>query len=118
MGTWPLCLISFVETECSVVKRSATVSCQLRWNPTAEWPLACSSIGVMLPQRTVRSTALTGLLVLTVTATAFANPSAKNPKIDRAVRAAMQAGVTTQRVIITVKAGYRDSLRQALTSHG
>src|SRR3954447_25409845 len=80
MGTWPLCPISFVETGCSVVKRSATVSCELRWNPTAEWPLACSSIGVMLPQRTVLSTALTGLLVLTVTATAFANASAKNPK--------------------------------------
>jgi len=73
----------------------------------------------MLPSyRTVLSTALTGLLVLTVTGSAFAKPSARSPKIDRAVRAAMDAGAATQRVIITVKPGYRDTLRQALTNHG
>jgi hypothetical protein len=39
-------------------------------------------------------------------------------KVDRAVRESMRAGTATQSVIITVKPGYRDSLRESLLRHG
>ena len=39
-------------------------------------------------------------------------------KIDRGLREAIRSGNTTQPVIISVKPGYRDALRQALERHG
>ena len=39
-------------------------------------------------------------------------------KIDRAVRQALESGARTQRVIVKVKPGYRETLRQALKEHG
>jgi len=39
-------------------------------------------------------------------------------KIDRGLREAIRNGQATQSVIISVKAGYRDALRQALERHG
>jgi hypothetical protein len=39
-------------------------------------------------------------------------------KIDRALQDALLTGAATQRVIISVKPGYRASVRQALQAHG
>ena len=43
---------------------------------------------------------------------------AENQKIDRAVREGVQTGAATQSVIISVKPGYRETLRLALRQHG
>src|SRR4051812_35833954 len=120
MCTLPLCHIAFVQPRILTV--NALYFNYLHEDVECEQPSGrrlAHLFVVMLPSyRNVLSTALTGLLVLTVTGSAFAKPSVKSPKIDRAVRAAMDAGAATQRVIITVKPGYRDTLRQALTNHG
>src|SRR5262245_48329362 len=39
-------------------------------------------------------------------------------KIDRSVRESLKRGARTQRVIVTVKPGYRGEIRRALEAHG
>ena len=39
-------------------------------------------------------------------------------RVDRAVRESIRSGAATQSVIITVKPGYRDALRETLLRHG
>ncbi|HEY6211354.1 MAG TPA: S8 family peptidase, partial [Vicinamibacterales bacterium] len=60
---------------------------------------------------------LLGLIVVGLTTPAFAQTT-PNAKIDRAVRAGLLSGARTQSVIITVKPGYRETIRQALQQHG
>jgi serine protease AprX len=48
---------------------------------------------------------------------AFAEP-APNRKIDRGLQGSLREGGATQHVIISVKAGYRAEIRQALEKHG
>src|SRR5689334_6613197 len=42
----------------------------------------------------------------------------RHANIDRALGAALASGAKTQRVIITVKPGFRDGIRDALRKHG
>jgi len=44
--------------------------------------------------------------------------ASQTDKVDRALRDAIQAGAQTQHVIISVKPGYRPTVRQALEDHG
>jgi serine protease AprX len=61
---------------------------------------------------------LQGLAVLlTAAVPAFAAPS-PNPKIDRGLQESLRHGGATQRVIISVKPGYRAEIRQSLEKHG
>src|SRR5262249_30880770 len=60
---------------------------------------------------------LCALGTLGLTAPVFAQV-APNAKIDRAVRAGLRSGLRTQSVIITVKEGYRTTIREALQQHG
>src|SRR5450759_1389863 len=48
----------------------------------------------------------------------YAADKPPSQKIDRAVRAAVAAGVTRQNVIITVNPGCRTAVRQAMQQHG
>ncbi|HYM22148.1 MAG TPA: S8 family peptidase, partial [Vicinamibacterales bacterium] len=57
------------------------------------------------------------LLALAISAPAFAHGSADG-KVDRALQDHLRTGAPTQSVIITVKPGYRDTLRTALLKHG
>ena len=73
----------------------------------------------MIFHRRVRSAGLTGLFLLLATVQpALAGQHKDDRKVDRAVRESMRAGTATQSVIITVKPGYRDSLRESLLRHG
>jgi serine protease AprX len=65
-----------------------------------------------------RTTTLIAGGCLLAATTAFAAPPKSVHKIDRAVRDGIDAGATTQPVIITVKPGYRDTIRTALKQHG
>jgi serine protease AprX len=49
---------------------------------------------------------------------ASAQTSSSSNKIDRALQDAVLTGAATERVIISVKPGYRASVRQALLAHG
>ena len=69
----------------------------------------------MFPLRSF--SALAVLLVVGATSNALAG-APSNHKIDRAVQDALRRGAATQAVIITVKPGYRDTLRRALRQHG
>jgi serine protease AprX len=69
--------------------------------------------------RRIRFAGLAGVLLLLATVQpAFAGPRRDDRKVDRAVRDSMREGAATQSVIITVKPGYRDSLRESLLRHG
>ncbi len=73
----------------------------------------------MIFLRHVRFAGLTGVLLLLATVQpALAGQGTDDRKVDRAVRDSMRAGAATQSVIITVKPGYRDSLRESLLRHG
>jgi serine protease AprX len=50
--------------------------------------------------------------------TPLAAQGSHDPKIDRALQNDLQGGAPTQSVIITVKPGYRPTLRDALQKHG
>ena len=56
-------------------------------------------------------------VLLTVAVPAFAEPP-PNPKIDRGLQESLRHGGATQRVIISVKPGYRGEIRQSLEKHG
>src|SRR5438093_3731995 len=68
----------------------------------------------------VRTTTRLSTLALLIAATqlAVADSQSRNQKIDRALRESLSAGAPTQSVIITVKPGHRDALRQVLQRHG
>src|SRR5215471_12181695 len=74
-------------------------------------------ICLMAPPRTLLSSIL-GVLLLTGSVPAVAGAQTASPKVDRAVRESQQSGAPTQTVIISVQAGYRDTLKQALQKHG
>lgn len=61
---------------------------------------------------------LLGVLLLTAAQPAAADSKSSSAKVDRALRDSLQSGASTQSVIISVKPGYRDVLRQALRQHG
>ena len=67
--------------------------------------------------RRLSSTGLSALFVLGLAASGFAQ-GGTDAKIDRAVRNGLRSGLATQSVIITVKPGYRPTLRGALQQHG
>jgi serine protease AprX len=48
----------------------------------------------------------------------IANAKIANAKIDSALQASLQSGAPTQHVIISVRPGYRASVRETLLSHG
>ena len=56
-------------------------------------------------------------VLLTAAVPAFAEPP-PNPKIDRGLQESLRHGGATQRVIISVKPGYRAEIRQSLEKHG
>lgn len=73
----------------------------------------------MLNNRAALLIGVTALLFLSSSRPALAGPKkAENQKIDRAVREELRTGTATQSVIISVKPGYRDTLRAALQQHG
>lgn len=72
--------------------------------------------GAMVLQRTLPSVA--AFFVLAAIQPALAGPKSPNHKVDRQVRESLATGAATQSVIITVKPGYRDTLRDALKQHG
>lgn len=59
-----------------------------------------------------------GVLLLTAFQSSAADSTSTNVKVDRALRDAVRLGAPTLSVIISVKPGYRDVLRQALEQHG
>src|SRR6266496_2647392 len=67
--------------------------------------------------RRLSSAAASALIVLGLGSPAFAQ-DAPDAKIDRALRAGLRSGAPTQSVIITVKPGYRATIREALQQHG
>jgi serine protease AprX len=64
----------------------------------------------------LRLFAFTALLPLVGLPPAAAQTS--SPKIDRSLRESMRSGSPTQKVIISVRPGYRAGIRQALEAHG
>jgi serine protease AprX len=56
--------------------------------------------------------------VLVACAASLTSAQTSTSKIDRALQDALLTGAATQRVIISVKPGYRASVRQALQAHG
>src|SRR5712692_6221296 len=72
----------------------------------------------MMNPRHLFFAALTGCLILTSPAIGLAAESAGSHKVDRAVREAIHNGSPTQAVIITVKPGFRPTIREALRQHG
>src|SRR5579872_885713 len=64
-----------------------------------------------------RRLSLGAFLALAISAQAFAQGPADS-KIDRALQNQLRSGSSTQSVIVTVKSGYRDTLRDALLKHG
>jgi serine protease AprX len=82
----------------------------------AEW-LRCGDLFALtdsvISLRRLSST----LLALAVAPSALAHP-APGSKVDRGLREALRSGASTQNVIITVKAGHRADIRQALEKHG
>src|SRR3989454_5766738 len=63
-------------------------------------------------------TSVLGVLLLTAAQPVAADSKSPNAKVDRALRESLRLGAPTQSVIISVKPGYRDTLRQALQKHG
>ena len=61
---------------------------------------------------------LLGVLLLSAAQPAAADSKSSDAKVDRAVHDSLQLGASTQSVIISVKPGYREVLRQALRQHG
>jgi len=61
---------------------------------------------------------LFGVVCLTAGQPAAADSHSSNSKVDRALRESLRQGASRQSVIISVKPGYRDALRQALQQHG
>jgi serine protease AprX len=73
--------------------------------------------------KTLSHRRLSGWVVLLAIVLASAAPASAEQKrgprkIDRAVRQALAGGAPNQRVIVKVKPGYREKLRQALKDHG
>src|SRR5262245_50640084 len=56
--------------------------------------------------------------VLAVAQPALVQGQAHRARFDRAIADSLAAGDQTQRVIITVKPGFRDGIRDALKKHG
>src|SRR4051812_10887726 len=69
----------------------------------------------MLPRTSATIAALL-LGFLSANVNAAGRPASQ--KIDKAVKAAVAAGVSRQRVIVTTQPGCRDAVRQTLKSHG
>jgi serine protease AprX len=83
------------------------------------WLKICSAAVVIFRTPSVFVHAAATIVTATCLSPAFAQgaPSAA-AKIDRALHDAQQSGARTQRVIITVKPGYRAEIRRALEAHG
>src|SRR5258708_7520037 len=64
------------------------------------------------------SSAGVGVLVVVGLASPTFAQSAPDAKVDRALRSGLRSGAPTQSVIITVKPGYRGTIREALQQHG
>src|SRR5687768_1803936 len=72
----------------------------------------------MLPIRTLLTVAL-GAVLLSAPAAAQDSATIAERKIDRALTAALRSGdASPKRVIVSVKQGYRQVIREALESHG
>src|SRR5262249_42324326 len=82
------------------------------------WPFDCFRCHRMRPQRLSLGLFVAALFLGVVAQPAAAGPDVKSPKLDRGLTESLATGARTQKIIISVKPGYRDAIRNALKAHG
>jgi subtilisin family serine protease len=107
-----------------VVFRMTTWAVTLTFTTGSGWRWESLQCGGRLAQAlrviAIRRLPFAGLLIglmLAAASSAFAQ-AAHGSKVDRGLKESLRSGAPTQSVIITVKAGYRAGIRQALEQHG